>query len=334
VSACHVSISFIFDLPPLWSRPTDETHHDVAAAAAVAAAAPPGSQLPEGPPTSSRSPLVEVAGVATAGAVSGQEADGSERRAEVIVDDGGDGEEGVAVSFEGLLQAVATHLRQLAAQPSMGLPAVKAGVMAGIASPSTQPKPRQRNPRPAHPGGRPENLIRIEIDPPVETPEPPPDAAKQDTTTESVVESAAGAAADGAEVQTRTNQGNASISSPLDEALARQAEAEVAAATVDEDEEVQGAAYTQEAGRLGPSRVRMDVDNAAGEIRFDAGALALDSQSNFSSCRATTAVFRGRWMFEVLLVTAGIQQLGCARHIPARFICMYPLNRTRPYVFW
>jgi len=303
---------YIFDLPPLWSRPTEETHHDVAAAAAVAAAAPPGSQLPEGPPTSSRSPLVEVADVAAAGAVSGEEAGGSERRDDVSVDD--NSEERVAVSFEGLLQAVSTHLRQLAAQPSMGVAAASVGVMAGIASPSTQPKPRQRNPST-------EQTIRIQIDPPAEIRKPPPDAAQPpETTTEAVVESsAAGVATEAAEGQTRADKGKASISSLLEEALARQAEAEAAeAATVEEeDEEVRGAAYTQEAGRLGPSRVRMDVDNAAGEIRFDAGALALDSQSNFSSCRATTAVFRGKWMFEVLLVTAGIQQLGCARSIPA-----------------
>jgi hypothetical protein len=38
----------------------------------------------------------------------------------------------------------------------------------------------------------------------------------------------------------------------------------------------------------------MDRRNAAGEIKFDIHDLLLDSQSNFSSCRANVCVYRGR----------------------------------------
>eukprot|EP00854_Cymbomonas_tetramitiformis_P010087 gene10087-11939_t len=70
--------------------------------------------------------------------------------------------------------------------------------------------------------------------------------------------------------------------------------------------------YAEAAGRLGPSVVVMDRQNASGEIKFSDNNLSLDSQSNFTSCRANVCVYRGKWMFEATLVTAGIQQLGWA----------------------
>ncbi|KAL3692194.1 hypothetical protein R1sor_005845 [Riccia sorocarpa] len=65
-------------------------------------------------------------------------------------------------------------------------------------------------------------------------------------------------------------------------------------------------------GPLGPGVVMMDVASSSGNIKFDKPCLALESQTMFSSARANTCVWKGRWMFEATLGTAGIQQLGWA----------------------
>jgi Kip1 ubiquitination-promoting complex protein 1 len=56
----------------------------------------------------------------------------------------------------------------------------------------------------------------------------------------------------------------------------------------------------------------MDAESSAGNIRFANNHLSIESLSNFSSARATSCVYKGRWMYEVTLGTAGIQQLGWA----------------------
>ncbi len=43
-------------------------------------------------------------------------------------------------------------------------------------------------------------------------------------------------------------------------------------------------------GRIGPRTVRLDEASAAGDIRID--DLTVESLSNFSSARATTAIFK------------------------------------------
>ena len=89
-------------------------------------------------------------------------------------------------------------------------------------------------------------------------------------------------------------------------------------------------------GRIGPRVVRLDEASAAGDIRIE--DLTVESLSNFSSARATTAIFKaracglvgmgrvcvgavaltaacllqGKWMYEVILGTCGIQQIGWA----------------------
>ncbi|BBN14829.1 Kip1 ubiquitination-promoting complex protein 1 [Marchantia polymorpha subsp. ruderalis] len=65
-------------------------------------------------------------------------------------------------------------------------------------------------------------------------------------------------------------------------------------------------------GRMGPGVVMMDVDSASGNIKFDKTCLSLESQTIFSSARANACVWKGKWMFEATLGTAGIQQLGWA----------------------
>lgn len=65
-------------------------------------------------------------------------------------------------------------------------------------------------------------------------------------------------------------------------------------------------------GRLGGASVRMDPAHSAGDLEFADDGLQLESHSNFSSSRADVAVWSGRWMYEVTLCTAGIQQIGWA----------------------
>lgn len=66
-------------------------------------------------------------------------------------------------------------------------------------------------------------------------------------------------------------------------------------------------------GCLGPATVELDMDSAFGEFqRNEEGPLNIESQSNFSSCRATNCYFTNCWMYEVVLCTSGIQQIGWA----------------------
>jgi Kip1 ubiquitination-promoting complex protein 1 len=62
----------------------------------------------------------------------------------------------------------------------------------------------------------------------------------------------------------------------------------------------------------GEGVVAMDSESASGDIKFDKSYLVLESQTIFSSARSNACVWKGRWMFEATLGTAGIQQLGWA----------------------
>lgn len=63
---------------------------------------------------------------------------------------------------------------------------------------------------------------------------------------------------------------------------------------------------------VGDGIVAVDKQSAAGDIKFMQGGLVLESQAVFSSVRANACVYKGKWMYEVTLETAGIQQLGWA----------------------
>lgn len=66
-------------------------------------------------------------------------------------------------------------------------------------------------------------------------------------------------------------------------------------------------------GRIGTGPVQIDVASRYGHIgisEFD--PFTVESQGNFSSCRATHCYFAGKWMFEAILGTGGIQQIGWA----------------------
>uniref|UniRef100_A0A7I4BXX7 RING-type E3 ubiquitin transferase n=1 Tax=Physcomitrium patens TaxID=3218 RepID=A0A7I4BXX7_PHYPA len=66
------------------------------------------------------------------------------------------------------------------------------------------------------------------------------------------------------------------------------------------------------AAPFGKETVAMDSGSACGDIKFDMNFLHLESQTIFSSVRANACVWKGRWMYEATLGTAGIQQLGWA----------------------
>jgi hypothetical protein len=65
-------------------------------------------------------------------------------------------------------------------------------------------------------------------------------------------------------------------------------------------------------GRLGPKIVKPNRKGAMGPLVYRDNGLELEGHCNFGSIRANVCVFRGKWMYEVLLHTAGIQQLGWA----------------------
>ncbi|KAJ4966187.1 hypothetical protein NE237_018036 [Protea cynaroides] len=62
----------------------------------------------------------------------------------------------------------------------------------------------------------------------------------------------------------------------------------------------------------GPNNVTIDDASICGDIRIVKQPLILESQAIFSSARANVCVWKGKWMYEVILETSGIQQLGWA----------------------
>lgn len=63
-------------------------------------------------------------------------------------------------------------------------------------------------------------------------------------------------------------------------------------------------------GVLGPSVVRMDPGRSMGYFVYSQDKLDIEGKSNFSTCCANTALTKGKWMYEVLLLSRGIMQLG------------------------
>lgn len=64
-------------------------------------------------------------------------------------------------------------------------------------------------------------------------------------------------------------------------------------------------------GRLGPSPVVLDhTSGFEGLLFVDDDLLGVIGHSNFSSIRATTCVFRGKWVYEVLISSQGLMQIG------------------------
>ncbi|KAL9254413.1 E3 ubiquitin-protein ligase RKP-like protein [Drosera capensis] len=60
------------------------------------------------------------------------------------------------------------------------------------------------------------------------------------------------------------------------------------------------------------SVVGIEESSICGDLQISKHPLILESMTIFSSARANACVWRGKWMYEVILQTAGIQQLGWA----------------------
>eukprot|EP01117_Protostelium_nocturnum_P008236 TRINITY_DN2939_c0_g2_i1.p1 TRINITY_DN2939_c0_g2~~TRINITY_DN2939_c0_g2_i1.p1 ORF type:complete len:1088 (-),score=416.38 TRINITY_DN2939_c0_g2_i1:26-3289(-) len=65
-------------------------------------------------------------------------------------------------------------------------------------------------------------------------------------------------------------------------------------------------------GKLGTKRPFLVRESAFGVVEISEEGLEAESHSNFSSFRASVCVYSGKWMYEVTLGTAGIQQIGWA----------------------
>ncbi|XP_039628997.1 E3 ubiquitin-protein ligase RNF123 [Polypterus senegalus] len=64
-------------------------------------------------------------------------------------------------------------------------------------------------------------------------------------------------------------------------------------------------------GRLGPPTVVLDHNSGfEGLLLVDDDLLGVIGHSNFSSIRATTCVFKGKWIYEVLISSQGLMQIG------------------------
>ena len=63
-------------------------------------------------------------------------------------------------------------------------------------------------------------------------------------------------------------------------------------------------------GRLGPKNVRLDTSSHYGLFIVSPDRLSVNSQGNFSTMRANTGVYRGKWIYEVQLGSKGVMQLG------------------------
>ncbi|KAL6259247.1 hypothetical protein P5V15_009166 [Pogonomyrmex californicus] len=63
-------------------------------------------------------------------------------------------------------------------------------------------------------------------------------------------------------------------------------------------------------GRIGPHLVRFDISMHHGLCIVSPDRLSVNSQSSFSTMRANTGVFKGKWMYEVQLGSKGVMQVG------------------------
>ncbi|KAF5749930.1 E3 ubiquitin-protein ligase RKP [Tripterygium wilfordii] len=62
----------------------------------------------------------------------------------------------------------------------------------------------------------------------------------------------------------------------------------------------------------GPHVIGLDELSICGDIRIIKPPLLVESLAMFSSARANACVWKGKWMYEVILETSGVQQLGWA----------------------
>lgn len=64
----------------------------------------------------------------------------------------------------------------------------------------------------------------------------------------------------------------------------------------------------KEVGRVGPNVTKIDPETMAGNVKITDNMI--EGVSRFSSIRANTAVFSGRYYYEIKIMTDGIMQIG------------------------
>jgi hypothetical protein len=63
----------------------------------------------------------------------------------------------------------------------------------------------------------------------------------------------------------------------------------------------------KEVGRIGPLETLLDFKSAFGSFKkYDDEGFDIESTSNFSSIRTNTAVFSGKYYYEVKLLSSGL----------------------------
>uniref|UniRef100_G3WZ84 E3 ubiquitin-protein ligase RNF123 n=1 Tax=Sarcophilus harrisii TaxID=9305 RepID=G3WZ84_SARHA len=78
-----------------------------------------------------------------------------------------------------------------------------------------------------------------------------------------------------------------------------------------EDDEAEESEEQTVEGRLGPSTVVLDhTSGFEGLLLVDDDLLGVIGHSNFGSIRATTCVYKGKWIYEVLISSQGLMQIG------------------------
>ncbi|KAL8611258.1 hypothetical protein ACOMHN_013689 [Nucella lapillus] len=63
-------------------------------------------------------------------------------------------------------------------------------------------------------------------------------------------------------------------------------------------------------GRIGPPEVILDILSNIGTLIMEPDRLGAASHSNFSTMKANSCVYKGRWVYEVMLGSKGVMQLG------------------------
>lgn len=63
----------------------------------------------------------------------------------------------------------------------------------------------------------------------------------------------------------------------------------------------------KEVGRIGPSKTKLDMESVFGSFKeYGSEGLEVEAINSFSSIRANTAVFSGKFYYEVKLSTSGL----------------------------
>lgn len=63
-------------------------------------------------------------------------------------------------------------------------------------------------------------------------------------------------------------------------------------------------------GRIGPKTVKFDVNAHTGLFIVSPDRSSIIAQGNFCTMRANTALYKGKWMYELQLGSKGVMQVG------------------------